>query len=164
MISLSRKNERGATLLEFVLVGPIFLLFLIVSCDLLRLTYQILTIEYVAARVVRQVVVGPGQRPAAYGNQGAWLKNGIVDRAKSMFVPVALENIQICSARRVATGQCFAANGPDYPGDADVSDQIIAVRIEVPNDHGFLWGAKNRLIRFPFKINPVLVVTRNERW
>lgn len=52
-------DAHGATMVELAIVLPIFLLILLLSFDLLWVSYQLVTTQFVATRVLRQAIVGP---------------------------------------------------------------------------------------------------------
>lgn len=56
----SHRSEQGATLVEAVLVMPLFLMFFIVAIELLRVSYTQITMQYVAARVAREISINYG--------------------------------------------------------------------------------------------------------
>ena len=169
-----RKSQQGATMLEFAIVGPIFLLLVIVAIDLIRLTYYTVTLEFVAARVLRTVTLGPAAYPydkSPYTNsntaipydrqsgQNDWLRKELIDYARSLRVPLQASDITICSFTEVATNTCNGAT-VNAAGNAK---QLFAVRIEVPSRVWF-WGNKNTMVIFPFQVAPIIAVGMNETW
>lgn len=163
-----KQLERGATLVEFVIVGPIFLLLLLVIFDLLRLTYNYVTVQYVASRVMRAAVVGPTARPAEYDTQGEWIRGDVIRLGSSLGLHLEAKDIRICSfTTLIASTPCYDdANCVDLcsAGEADRTGEIIAVQVQIPARQGFVWTASNILGHMNYAIRPALVVARNERW
>ena len=58
LLNILRGDERGATMVENVIILPFVLAVLVVSFDLLLLSVNILTVRYTSARVIREVSLG----------------------------------------------------------------------------------------------------------
>lgn len=161
-------GQRGSTLVEFVLVGPLFLFLLIVSVDMLRITYNYLTIQYIAGRVMREVSIGPASRPGSYCTQAEWIQGDLVQLATQLHVPLQTADIRICSFATLVSAPACVALGtcadPCTSADAERSGEIIAVEVQIPAREGFFWHDNILLGKKIYPIPPALIVTRNERW
>jgi Flp pilus assembly protein TadG len=136
-----RKNQCGATMLEFAIAGPVLLFMLLVTVDLLRLSYYTVTTRFVASRIARQSALGS----SAWGtdaNQPQFLRNQISTAAKQYMVPLTTADVV-----------------PDIPvDDHQAKGELFSVRINVPSQ-GLIWGRAfgNYQVR-------VFVIGRNEKW
>lgn len=162
---LAFRDTRGATLVEFAIVGPLFLVLLIVTIDLLRISYSALTLQYVTARVAREVAVGPSKRPRqvdgnplpGYETQGSWLITDMTGLANALNISLRPDHITICSFANLVSGDTCS------PDDADHSGQIIAIRVLMPAESFLVGPMINLFTRRRYNITS-LVVARNEPW
>lgn len=150
--------QLGATILEFAIAGPFFLLLLLVSIDFLRLSYHALTVQFVATKVLRQAVVGPQGRPTAYSSQEEWIQKETIRIARSLGIVLSADQVAICPMQIVLAGaSCDPLNdNAGGPGD------MIAVQINAPT-RGYSWSPAMRIGGRIYNISG-LVVARNERW
>ena len=82
-------DQRGATLFEFSIVLPLCLAFLIVSFDLLRVSFNALTVQFVATRVIRQASTG--------ALSSANIENQIINLAGGGGVRLTRSDFSLCS-------------------------------------------------------------------
>lgn len=148
-------SDDGATLVEFTFVGLMFLVLLVVTVDLLRLSYNALTVQFVASHVLRSAVLGPSARPSTYDSQAGWIKGGIMDLAGLYGVSVAAGDIEVCSAPPAKEPAC----GDEF---AEASKEIVAVRVRIDGSSFVMSGIKS-LSSSPFRIS-ALALARNEEW
>ncbi|MFN8392212.1 MAG: TadE/TadG family type IV pilus assembly protein [Bdellovibrionota bacterium] len=151
-------DAHGATMVELAIVLPIFLLILLLSFDLLWVSYQLVTTQFVATRVLRQAIVGPRERPSVYPTQEAWIEQEIISLARGFSVSLHPEDIAICPYRNVITG---AACDP-LADDAGAASEMIAVKISAPAP-GYFWLNGNVLGGKVYRLE-ALAVARNEKW
>ena len=85
---VSLAGEKGATLLESALVLPLLIVILVVSVDILRLGYNVLTVRYVTTTVMRQAVIG---------NMNALqIQNEIIRLAGNFATPLEAQDVSMC--------------------------------------------------------------------
>ncbi len=116
--------ERGATMVEAVIVIPIFLVLLIVSADLLRLSFNILSIRFATSRVMRDVSIG--------GKTDAEIRQQMIDTASGYKINLVDENISMC---RLSDYPCNPGQiMPVDPGD------LFVFEVRIPMQ-GLIFGA-----------------------
>ena len=118
-------NERGATLVEHAIALPLFLLFLIISCDLMRVSYNALTLQFVVERTMREASLG-----TMTANN---ILQEVTTRANKLGVPLSNSDISLCPAN-VASSSCSGVT-------TGSSNELMALRALVPT-RGFLLGEK----------------------
>lgn len=122
-------EEKGASLVEHALALPVLLIFLVVSFDMLRLSYVALTSQFIATRVVREAVIGPAKFNIPPYNQAAtpytaYIGGEIIQSARRFGVRIAQSNISI---ECVAAGGC--GGNPGQPGVLVVVELRIPTRV-----------------------------------
>ncbi len=154
----SATDERGVTIVEFCIIAPIFFLILFVSLDFLRLTFQSLTLQFTVTHVLREVVVGPDNRPAQYGSQEEWIEGETIALASNLGLTIDGSRIAICPYTQIVAGiPCDpAADNAGAPGE------LITVQVISPTS-GFSYLTNNRIGNDLYNLN-ALVVARNEKW
>lgn len=158
MTESMRDSELGAAMVEMAVVLPVFLLILIISMDFLRLSYHSLTTQYVVNRVVRQAVVGPSARPAAYSSQEEWIQGATIALSRSLGVAVSADQIAVCPYSSVAGG----GSCDPTADDAGQPGELIAVQVLAPTS-GFGWSTANHLDLRNYALS-AQVLGRNEPW
>lgn len=116
-----RRNVRGATMVEAAIVLPLFLIVLILGIDLLRVSFNVLSLRFVAARVMRDVSIG---------TLNQWnLKNSTINLAQKFGTTIERNQISVCELS-------------DYPctsGDVDLGDPGDLLILEIrPSVQGFI--------------------------
>ena len=166
------EEQRGATMVEFVVVFPVFVLLLLISLDLLRISYNYITVQYVADRVLRQVIVGRQGYPydkspytethtaIPYTNQASWLIHDMVSLANSFHVPLAGSDITVCSIVQLRTHSC---NANDFSGIEQASS-LFSVKVNIPARTGYAWGESNLLSTYLYPVAPAQMIAKNEAW
>ena len=76
-------NERGATFVEAALALPFLILFSLVAFDLLRISFQALSVQYLAVGIMRQIEVGTITPNDIVNRLTASAKSAGVDLAKN---------------------------------------------------------------------------------
>ena len=152
------KSESGATMIEMTVVLPILLIFLLVSVDLLRLSFQGLSAQYIVSRALREAVIGPSARPSVYANQEDWIQGRIIELGSGLGLTVSAADIGICPFHNLTSGLPCTTSVKN----AGVADELIAVQINAPTT-SFIWGMNTLLGRNVYNIQ-ALAVGRNETW
>lgn len=139
------RNERGATLFEATIVLPLFLIILVCSFDLLRITYSYLTVQYVGREVLRRVMVGTEPVNTA--------RASIVAQAKKFGVTLRASDIVLCPMQT-------------YPGcGVAISTQptLHVMRIKLPVRYFFFGHVMSEETRKGVTIDTVLVSRKEPR-
>lgn len=154
----TENNERGVTIVEFCIIAPIFFLVLFVSLDFLRLTFQSLTIQFTVTHVLREVIVGPENRPTQYASQEEWIEGETIALARNFGLTLDGDRIAICPYSQIVAGiPCDpAVDNAGSPGE------LITVQVRSPTS-GFSYLGENRLGSKLYNLS-ALVVARNEKW
>lgn len=117
-------NERGATMVEAVIVIPIFLVLLIVSADLLRLSFNIVSMRFATSRVMRTVSLGT--------LTAGEIRTAMITTASDYKINLANENISMC---RLADYPCAAGQ----IADVNAGD-LFVLEVRIPMQ-GLIFGA-----------------------
>lgn len=145
-------------MVEFAIVIFIFLAIVIVGIDLLRLSYEAVSLQFVTNSVMREVVVGPSMRPPAYATQEQWIEQEIIRRAVGLGLDIVPANIKMCSFRDlVANIPCGSAGN-----NAGGAGEVISVEVRVPMS-GIVWVGAGTLARRTFEMQS-LSISKNEPW
>ena len=124
MFRLSQ-NERGAVLIESTIALPIFFAILVVGFDLLRISYNAVTVQYVASSVMRQASLGK--------MDASKLQDYVLGAARERGVPLMPEDVALCSAN-LDPDDCIGITAGD-------SIQLMILRINVPI-RGYVFRSK----------------------
>ena len=116
--------QRGATMVEAVVVLPVFLLLLIVGADMLRLSFNLLSMRFATSRVMRDVSLGDKSADD--------VKTAMLTAAHSF--GVGLEESQIAMCRLTdypCTAGTISAVGPG---------ELFVLEVQIPLE-GFIFGS-----------------------
>lgn len=155
-----KADERGATLVEHAIAFPLFFFLVFASIELLLFSYQVLTVQFVAARVIRQAVLGPeAYAPGDYDSRESFLVQRLIREAAQFNVNLRPTDIELCAApsRGELLVNCHPANSEgQFPNGsaAGAPGQLVAIRTTI----------QGKLARIG-SINVVnVVIGRNESW
>ena len=162
MSILSNQNEQGSTIVEFAIVSAFLLGFAITGADFLRLSYQNLTLQFMATQWMRTAVIGPtstGSTEAQLESNRAVeivrhtqaVRNGIKASALRLGVSLSDEQLRICPE---SDPSCLW--GASSTGDGG---ELLMIHIELPM-RVLLFEPRGVFARF-FSIDAA-VVGRNE--
>ena len=110
------RDSRGATTVELTVVAPVLFAFSIVALELLRLCFTGLTIQFVAAKALRQAVISP---TSAQG-----IAATVSDLGARFGVPIAPEQIEVCHL--IGDGTCVGG------GSAPGSNELLVIKVARP--------------------------------
>ena len=153
-------NERGATLVEHTIAFPLFFLLVFASIELLLFSYQVLTVQFVAARVVRQAALGPEVYAAGdYDSRESYLIQRLIHDAAMFQVKLLPTDIELCAApsRGELLVSCRAADADGrFPNASAAGEpgQLVAIRTTVQRK--FAWVGSLNVVN--------VAIGRNESW
>jgi hypothetical protein len=138
------KNEHGASVLEAAIAIPLYFAIALTSFDLLRLTYNVLSLQFVSRTIMRQAMVGQIQ-----ANE---FRSSLVDQAKRFGVRVNPEQIKICPLSRFAT--CST------PTISSGQEQTLhALQVSVPIE-GILIGSFGKITKKNYSLQTLVLSNR----
>lgn len=146
-MSRSFASSDGVVFLETAMVLPLFFTFLLVGMDLLRVSYNALTAQFVIERAMRQIVVHQVTKPQ--------VQTLVTAIAGDFGLTIDTNKIQLCPI----------SNGTSSPNCNDVvpgaSGALMALTVDI-EPHGILLGRMGTsILTSIFKIRS-MVVARNE--
>lgn len=98
----SVRDERGATLVEHAIALPIFLFFLIISIEFLRVSYYALSLQYTASAVMRDISLNP---PTGQGDLHTRATQRLRGFAIKLDIPGSAA-VTLCPVGQYNTGSC----------------------------------------------------------
>ena len=116
-------DERGAVFVEHTIALPLFFAILIVGFDLLRISYNAVTVQFVASRVMREASLGL--------TSASKIQSTAINLANKLGVPIKNSDVALCPA---AQSRCTGIN----PG---ASLELMVLQIDVPIN-GLLFGSR----------------------
>ncbi len=116
-----RRDSVGAVMVEHVVILPLLLIFLTVALDMLRISYNSLSTQFIAARVLREASTGL--------LDGTQVQTRVLDLAGELSIPLAVENVSMCPITQ------YPCSGVSIGG----AGEVVVLRIDVPI-RGFLFG------------------------
>ncbi len=132
--------EKGATLLEATVVLPLFLLLLITSFDLLRLSYDVLTLRYVTSTIMRRVVIGD--------MTSSQIEQELLRGAKVFGTELKSQDISLC---QLSAYPCSPGISAPFPGELMILEVRAAPRGLVMLGAGKL-GLKREVFSVAFRV------------
>ena len=146
-------GQSGKSLLEFVIVGPFFFLFVLLALDMLRISYQLLTVQFVGSRVFREAIVGPPAVLPSGTTHLNFVEDSVVVAARDLGIDITPDQISVCPVNvyvTAASPPCGADN-LGHPGD------LIVMDIQVPTN-GFVATLVGILGRNTFILRSIVIV------
>ena len=121
MTSSFKQGERGAVLIEHVLVLPVFFLLLLGSLEFLRIMYNQLSIQFAVSEASRRAVVRDASASMSE------VRNDIAARLRSLGIPLdASDVITVCPIGRVDACRTASNNWQqDYYERGRPSEQLV---------------------------------------
>lgn len=108
-------------MIESAIALPLLLCLLVASFDLLRISYNLLTVQFVSSRVMRAAVIG--------NLTAVEVQEGVAEEAKKFGVKVRPENISLCP---IDVNPCAGVQIGD-------SQELMVLNVRVPTS-GFILG------------------------
>ena len=141
-VASTQRCERGVALIEAAVVIPLMLVVLIVTFELLRVSYIAVSLQFVAERVMRQYVISP-MAPSV-------LQTTVVNSARSLGVNVTVADIKLC---RLPNGACATV-------EATAKGDFVGLTIDAPTN-ALSWLGRVGVGRRLFQLRTT-VLARNE--
>lgn len=115
-ITGTRRNERGATVVEMAIGLPIFFTLLIGSVDMARVAYEAVTIQFAVANIARTAILG-----GTAGQTATQRITDIKNRLKNsgLLLDVADTDIHICVAGAASCPPTSGSWPTDDPGQPE---------------------------------------------
>lgn len=146
------KEQRGTAMVEFSVAAPFFFVFVVATLELLRLSFNMLSLQFVVDDVMRQIVVSSPQVIAnrGFASREEYIVETIIAEARSFGVSVQPEAVGM----RATVGGVWVENTAGTP------ESLLAVDVQVPTS-GFVWNNIAKLARQDFTLR-VRVLGKNE--
>ncbi len=145
------RSEKGATMVEYSIILPLFFVLVLTTFDLLRLGFNALSIEYVGARVMRLAALGPpSPLPPSYTTFEKYLEDEMITLGAPLGLRLKHEDISFCPIGMAPCGSDNAGKPRD----------LVVTRLRVPVN-GYVIGEAMRLAKTTYFLGTTLI-TKNE--
>lgn len=145
--SVSIRGEGGATLIESAIAITLLLLLLVVSIEFLRLSHAVLTVRYVSARVMRQVVLGT--------MNSTEIVDEVVNTSKRFGLALGPGNVAMCRLESYpCTWGVVDAGAPDALMILEIGGPMRSVTLSAVEGLGLTFRDGNFTSRVIGKIEP----------
>lgn len=123
MLSLLRKDVRGATTLEYAIAFPLYLVFLLCTLELLRISYNSLSLQYICTEVARELSINAPTNSAE-------VKNAVETRLSAFGIDLnySTDSVTFCPVRIYGASAC--PNGSFVAGKR-LSPMAFSVKKEI---------------------------------
>jgi hypothetical protein len=147
----AQRHEAGVTLVEAVFAVPLFLVFVIITAELLLLAYRTLSIQFVAAQVMREAVLEPpSPLPPPATTYAGYLKSEVIRLGAVFGLAIHEVDISICPV-----------DAPACAGD-DAGHAEDLIRLSVTIRPAGLFIAKACTLAFGRRGVTATAISRNE--
>ena len=124
-------------MVEFALIAAFFLVFLITAAQALQMVYSALTLQFLASRSMRTMVVGPQTAGTSSTQQAALLQENLIAAGRAYNLQLDGSQIHICPVSSTAPDIDCAAD------DAGESGAMMTIHIVHPFRFFFGLGTFN---------------------